>query len=121
MVVVCCIRKKNYDISEENSRDLIAVKPIGDKINFRTSWSRLRKYGGTIVTSHYNLVSHHTRSCGCLWKKEYRMLEKVTIVECLKSEVSSNNSSGVKGVCKVNGKWVSIHYCSSKEILFRNL
>lgn len=102
-----CIRKKNYDLSGKKFGNLIVIKPIGTKINSRTKWSCQCDCGGTTITSHYNLVSQHTRSCGCLWKKEYRTFAEGTIVECLKSKKPKNNSSGIKGVCCVNGKWLA--------------
>lgn len=102
-----CIRKKNYDICGEKFGRLIVIEPIGDKINSRTKWNCQCECGGSTITSHYNLISNHTRSCGCLWKKEYRTRVEGTILECLKSKVPKNNSSGVKGICRIRGKWVA--------------
>ena len=102
-----CTRKKNYDLTGKKFGDLVVIKLIGYKINSRTRWSCLCKCGGTTIASYYNLISSHTRSCGCLWKKEYRTFAEGTIVECLNSKVPNNNTSGVKGVCRVNGKWLA--------------
>lgn len=86
---------------------MIVINPIGDKINSRTKWNCQCKCGGSTITSHYNLISHHTRSCGCLWKEEYRTCVEGTIVECLESKIPKNNSSGIKGICRVKGKWLA--------------
>lgn len=57
-----------------------------------------------------NLNSGHTRSCGCLQKKEARHLVEGTCLEIIASQkVPRHNRSGIKGVSRYNktGHWVA--------------
>lgn len=64
--------------------------------------------GKFTFVSRNNLLSRHTLSCGHL--KDNRELNYVdgTLPHLLTKKISSNNTSGVKGVSQTkNGKWVS--------------
>lgn len=61
--------------------------------------------GNELSVLKYNLLNGHTKSCGCLQKEENRTCINGTIIECLKSKMYKNNTSGVKGVYRYKGKW----------------
>lgn len=102
-----CLRKKQQDITGKRFGHLIALNALDNKLNWKTLWRCQCKCGNLCNVSFTNLFYNHTKSCGCLRNQEYRTLVDGTILECLKSKIFKNNTSGVKGVYRCRGMWVA--------------
>lgn len=100
-----CHKKKLQLTAPANSGQLRVIRPLDEKMNWKTQWLCQCSCGRQCHVSYANLYFGHTRSCGCLKEKEYRTLIEGTIAESLQSKVPKNNTSGVKGVYHYRGKW----------------
>lgn len=100
-----CTKKKKFNIQGKKFGLLTVMEPTDSKINSKTKWKCLCDCGEFSTPQYSNLVDGHTRSCGCLWRKEGRTRYKGTVVECLTSKLSEKNSSGIKGVCPWKDQW----------------
>lgn len=109
-------RKKFKDISGKKFNCITSLVPTINRDNAgNIIWKCRCDCGNVCKVSHGNLVTNHTRSCGCLKKIEYRTKIDGTVVECLVSKLYSNNTSGFKSVSKVNSKWISYINFSNKR------
>ncbi|WP_127341776.1 AP2 domain-containing protein [Enterococcus faecalis] len=102
-----CLRRKQYHIKNKKFGFLTALYPLDDKCNWKTKWVCQCDCGNICDVSYSNLAFDHTKSCGCLKKKETRTCIEGTVLECLNSKLPKNNTSGVKGVYRCRGKWVA--------------
>lgn len=102
-----CRKRKKFDITGKKIGYLTALKPENKTINSMTNWICKCNCETLCKVSYKNLTTGHTRSCGCLRRNEYRTTIDGTVVECLMSKLYVNNTSGVKGVAKIQNKWVA--------------
>jgi len=102
-----CLKKKRFHIKNKNFINLTVVESLTNVLNWKTKWKCKCKCGQICEVSYGNLLSGHTKSCGCLKKIEKRTCDESTIVECLKSKLAKNNTSSVKGVYRCRGKWIA--------------
>ncbi|MBS7577455.1 AP2 domain-containing protein [Enterococcus sp. MMGLQ5-2] len=71
-------------------------------------WKCQCECGNLTVVSQGNLLSGHTKSCGCLQKKEQRLFADGTCIDVIASKmVPVNNRSGHKGISKSGDKWLA--------------
>lgn len=102
-----CLRKKIQDAENKQYGQLMALTPLDNKLSWKTLWECQCQCGNICTVTFSNLYFGHTKSCGCLKNQEYRTVIEGTVVECLKSKIPKNNTSGVKGVYFYRGKWVA--------------
>ena len=84
----------------------LSVDPQGDG----KRWLCQCDCGTLCSVCRKRLLSGHTRSCGCLKRKEYRTMVEGTCLELLSSaKIPINNRSGTKGVSydARSGKWIA--------------
>lgn len=102
-----CLKKKKQDAQNKTFGKLFVIEAQDSKLSWKTIWKCRCQCGTYCYVSYSNLYFGHTRSCGCLRDQEHRTVIKGTVVECLNSTLSKNNTSGVKGVYFSRGKWVA--------------
>ncbi|EMF0116109.1 AP2 domain-containing protein, partial [Enterococcus hirae] len=102
-----CQRKNKIDITGKRFGRLIALKPIQKHGNSRCKWICKCNCGKYCLVQYGNLISGHTKSCSCLKKEDSRIKINGTFVESLIAKRSKNNKSGIKGVCRLNNKWIA--------------
>ena len=107
---------KNYhtvDIRGRQFRDLTALYPLPQRKKGFVMWRCRCRCGREVDYSYNELMYSHVQSCGCRKKEHSETLHTHlthvagTSMDILKSDkVPSNNTTGVKGVYKIRGKWV---------------
>lgn len=102
-----CLRNTIIKLNDSVFGNLRVLYPKDKNYNWKTLWVCVCSCGQKCSVSSSNLVYGHTRSCGCLKRKEYRTLFEGTVVECLDMKLNKNNTSGVKGVYRNKNKWVA--------------
>lgn len=102
-----CLRDANINLKDTVVGDLRVLYPKDTKYNWKTMWVCVCSCGQQCLVNSSNLFYGHTKSCGCLKRKEYRTVVDGTVVECLNTKLSKNNTSGVKGVYRSRNKWVA--------------
>lgn len=113
-----CGQNKNYyrvDISGQSFGRLTALYPTEKRAdNGSVIWLCRCSCGKELEMSYNELVYSSVKSCGCLRKERgaelHGFLTHVsgTSLDMLKSEkLAANNTSGVKGVYSVKGKWMA--------------
>lgn len=112
------VHRKNYaysDVTGKNFEMLTALYPIWDQRDSRSViWHCRCECGNEIDVPYNNLVYGNMKSCGCKKKAHDKKLGSFlthvagTSLDMLKSQkVPTNNTTGVKGVYLINGKWVA--------------
>lgn len=113
-----CDKEKHYafsDIAGQTFHRLTAIHHLPDRDSTGSvMWHCLCECGNEVDVSYNNLMYGNTRSCGCR-KKEHDLalngfLTHVagTSVDMLKSKkVPKNNTTGVKGVYLIKGRYVA--------------
>jgi len=103
------------DITGQKFNRLVALYDTGERARNRSViWMCRCECGNEIAVAYSDLLYSNMRSCGCK-KKEYAeklpdMLTHVsgTSIDMLKSKkVPKNNTTGVKGVYLIRGKYVA--------------
>lgn len=81
----------------------------------KSFWRCRCECGQETVVSYSNLMSGHTKSCGCLqktsWKQNRKLIDgtSVALLEAMKNRILSSNTSGYTGVYRQakSGKWAA--------------
>ena len=111
-----CDAKYAYnDISGQTFHRLKAIHPLPDRDKTGSvMWLCQCECGNTAEVSYNNLMYGNTRSCGCRKKEHEQALNGFlthvagTSVDMLKSKkLPKNNTTGVKGVYLIKGKYVA--------------
>ncbi|MEC5317134.1 AP2 domain-containing protein [Enterococcus casseliflavus] len=102
-----CLRDNNINLKDSEFGNLRVLYPKDENYNWKTLWVCACACGQNCSVSSSNLLYGHTKSCGCLKRKEYRTLIDGTVIECLNTKLNKNNTSGVKGVYRSKNKWVA--------------
>lgn len=100
------------DLTSQRFGQLTALEEVERK-NGASYWRCRCSCGNETVVRYTYLISGHTRSCGCLQKKQIvenlRLVDgtSVTILETMKHRLIKSNTSGYNGVYqeKRTGKW----------------
>lgn len=112
------VHQKNYaysDITGQKFEQLTALYPVRDRKDSRSViWHCRCDCGNEIDVPYNNLVYCNMKSCGCRKKAHDKKLGSFlthvagTSLDMLKSQkVPTNNTTGVKGVYLIKGKWVA--------------
>ena len=112
------VHQKNYaysDITGQKFEMLTALYPIRDRKDRRSVvWHCRCDCGNEIDVMYNNLVHCNMKSCGCRKKAHDKKLGSFlthvagTSLDMLKSQkVPTNNTTGVRGVYLIKGKWVA--------------
>ena len=106
--VTSCGCKRREKFEKREFGNLMVLSEEGRKEGI-AYWSCQCRCGNKTVVSQQNLVSGHTKSCGCLKLEEHRTMAEGTCIDLIASKtLSKNNTSGHKGVSRTKrGKWVS--------------
>lgn len=81
----------------------------------KSLWRCRCECGNETVVQYSNLISGHTKSCGCLqkmmWKENLKLIDgtSVTLLESMKNRTIASNTSGYTGVYRQakSGKWAA--------------
>ena len=93
----------------------LTVIELAERRNYSSYWRCKCECGNETIVEHDNLISGHTKSCGCLQKTQVvenlKLMDgtSVTILESLRNRLISTNTSGYNGVYrdKKNEKWAA--------------
>jgi len=120
-----CVKGKNIkDLTGKRFGKLTVIEKKG-RSGGRITWKCKCDCGNyTEIKGNY-LTTGQTKSCGCLKKEmnkenlrnkyDDKYVENINTA-LLKSKIRSDNKSGVKGVCRERGKWVSYIGYAGKQI-----
>lgn len=114
---------KNNDCGEMQYVEGVTGKVFGrltvlEFVGFREKrsfWRCRCECGQEAVVQYSNLISGHTKSCGCLqrtmWKENLKLIDgtSVTLLESMKNRTIASNTSGYTGVYRQtkSGKWAA--------------
>lgn len=100
-----CGCTKKVDIKREKFGRLTALEPVGSKKGKGVVWLCECKCGNHIKATCSELLAGDIRSCGCAGKIEKEQHTKIVWADNGGQKLRSDNTSGVRGVHKANGKW----------------
>lgn len=113
----CNVHEKNYafsDITGQRFHRLVALYPLKERGKKSVIWHCRCDCGNEVDVPYNNLLYTNMKSCGCQKKEHDEKLGSFlthiagTSLDMLKSQKTpTNNTSGVKGVYWIRGKWVA--------------